>query len=63
MFVACLHGYFGERCAKKCGYCLNNQTCNNVNGTCTYGCDEGFKEDDCKTGIVYENHDLKIALC
>lgn len=52
MFVACPHGYYGDKCADKCGKCLNNQTCDNVNGTCTRGCDEGFKGDLCKKSIV-----------
>lgn len=52
LFVACPHGYYGDKCADKCGKCLNNQTCDNVNGTCTRGCDEGFKGDLCKKSIV-----------
>lgn len=51
-FIACLHGYYGGKCAEKCGNCLNNETCNNVNGTCTDGCTEGFKEDLCKTSMI-----------
>lgn len=30
--------------------CLNDQTCDNVNGTCMDGCNEGFKGKLCKTG-------------
>lgn len=51
-FIACLHGYYGGKCAEKCGNCLNNETCNNVNGTCTDGCTGGFKEDLCKTSMI-----------
>lgn len=45
-----MHGYYGENCTKTCGNCLNKETCNNVNGTCTDGCSEGFKGDLCKIG-------------
>lgn len=50
--LACMHGYYGNDCTKKCGNCLNNETCNNINGTCTDGCSEGFKGDLCTTGTV-----------
>lgn len=49
---ACKHGYYGENCTNTCGNCSNNQTCNNVNGTCIDGCSEGFKGDFCITGTV-----------
>lgn len=51
-FLACLHGTYGQNCAMTCGNCLENQTCDNVNGTCTNGCDEGFKDDFCKSGMI-----------
>lgn len=50
--LACMHGYYGNDCTKKCGTCLNNETCNNINGTCTDGCSEGFKGDLCIKGTV-----------
>lgn len=43
-------GHYGENCTKTCGNCLNKETCNNVNGTCTDGCSEGFTGDLCTTG-------------
>lgn len=52
VFLACLHGTYGQNCAMTCGNCLENQTCDNVNGTCTNGCDEGFKDDFCKSGMI-----------
>lgn len=51
-FLACLHDTFGQNCAMTCGNCLENQTCDNVNGTCTSGCVEGFKDDFCKSGMI-----------
>lgn len=50
--VACKHGYYGKNCTNACGNCLNNRTCNNVNGTCIDGCSEGLKGDLCTTGTV-----------
>lgn len=50
--LACMHGYYGENCTKKCGNCLNKETCNNVNGTCTDGCSEGYKGNLCITSTI-----------
>lgn len=48
--IACCNGYFGRKCLKTCGKCLNDKTCDSVNGTCIGGCGEGFKGEICKTG-------------
>lgn len=56
---ACKHGYYGENCTNTCGNCSNNQTCNNVNGTCIDGCSEGFKGDFCITGTVKKEKRFK----
>lgn len=50
--LACMHGYYGKNCTKTCGHCLNNDICDNINGTCTNGCNEGFKGDLCIRGTV-----------
>jgi hypothetical protein len=49
IFVACSSGYYGELCQETCGNCSDGVTCNNVNGTCTNGCDVGVYGDKCKT--------------
>lgn len=59
LIVACMHGYYGKNCIKTCGNCLINQTCNNVNGTCIYGCSEGFKGDLCITSTVQKEPRFK----
>lgn len=56
---ACKHGYYGENCTNTCWNCSNNQTCNNVNGTCIDGCSEGFKGDFCITGTVKKEKRFK----
>lgn len=51
----CPNDYFGRKCPEKCGKCLNDQTCDNVNGTCMDGCNKGFKGELCKTGNNLKN--------
>ncbi|PVD23539.1 hypothetical protein C0Q70_16811 [Pomacea canaliculata] len=39
----CAAGTFGSRCNLTCGYCLGgNGSCNNFDGSCTYGCISGY---------------------
>ena len=47
---ACDHGYFGPECKGKCGHCLDNNTCNRLDGKCPNGCESGYQGDFCKTG-------------
>lgn len=51
LIVACTAGHYGDNCTKTCGNCLDDKTCNNVNGTCTDGCKEGFKGGLCITSM------------
>lgn len=53
----CPNGYFGRKCLETCGKCLDDQTCDRVNGTCLGGCHEGLKGELCKIGNC-----LKIEL-
>nr|XP_034320549.1 multiple epidermal growth factor-like domains protein 10 isoform X2 [Crassostrea gigas] len=51
----CDSGYYGESCMFQCGHCLDNITCNNINGTCPGGCMSGWQNTDkcdtpCKNG-------------
>ena len=49
-FLACRSGTYGTGCHEMCGYCLEEQTCFYINGTCLNGCAPGFYGDLCKTG-------------
>ena len=43
MFTACQSGYYGNKCQQPCsGHCLNNLVCNNIDGTCSDGCEAGY---------------------
>ena len=48
-YIACDNGTYGYECSEKCGYCRNVTHCNNINGTCSTGCDPGNIEDLCKS--------------
>lgn len=61
--LACMHGYYGENCTKTCGNCLNDETCNNINGTCSDGCSEGFKGNLCITSTIETENVFKIPMC
>lgn len=51
-FIACHFGTYGEGCNQTCGRCLGNVTCNNVNGTCGNGCEEGYMGSRCNTRML-----------
>ena len=46
---ACSQGTFGKECNATCGYCLDMDDCEHINGTCLKGCASGFMEPLCKT--------------
>jgi hypothetical protein len=49
-FVECDLGTFGNNCSSNC-HCIN-ETCNPMNGTCPDGgCQPGYKDDNCSTGM------------
>ncbi|XP_062574207.1 receptor-type tyrosine-protein phosphatase epsilon-like [Saccostrea cucullata] len=39
---------YGPGCNLSCGYCLNT-TCHHINGTCPYGCSNGYVNLNCTT--------------
>lgn len=41
---------YGLECALSCGSCNNGKPCNNINGTCHLGCNEGVKGNMCQKG-------------
>lgn len=46
LILACLFGFFGQDCAEKCNdKCAG---CNNVNSLCDWGCNPGWKGDNCQ---------------
>lgn len=42
----CDGGYYGESCMFQCGHCLDDITCNSINGTCPGGCMPGWQTTD-----------------
>lgn len=44
----CQNGTYGQDCRDTCGFCLNDEDCSTVNGTCVQGCLPGYTGDKCK---------------
>ena len=43
----CDDGRYGQNCSNICGFCLNKEQCDVINGTCMNGCDIGYSGDYC----------------
>ncbi|WAQ98172.1 MEGF6-like protein, partial [Mya arenaria] len=43
----CVNGTYGENCAQICGRCVNDTVCDLYNGSCEFGCAEGFTGLQC----------------
>ncbi|KAK7461585.1 hypothetical protein BaRGS_00038670, partial [Batillaria attramentaria] len=43
----CDSGYYGVESCEECGYCREDDVCNNHNGHCPRGCRDGFDGDLC----------------
>ena len=52
IFIACSWGTYSLDCAQTCGNCENNETCNNVDGSCT-GCVTGYLSHLCKGMFLF----------
>ncbi|KAL3879735.1 hypothetical protein ACJMK2_032021 [Sinanodonta woodiana] len=52
----CIGGNFSEFCNLTCGMCYAYHRCNQDNGTCPYGCDQGWKGTFCKEGCERGNY-------
>ena len=52
VLIACDYGTYGQRCDKRCGYCLNKAYCFHTNGTCLNGCDPGYKGNLCNACML-----------
>lgn len=49
--LVCEARTFGNNCSGNC-YCVSQQQCNKTTGTCPIGgCERGYKEITCSTGI------------
>ena len=51
--LGCISDYYGENCSRKCGYCLDNETCHHINGNCEQGCNPGYIAPLCSKGNHY----------
>ena len=61
VLIACSNGTYGKECNHTCGYCLDQDECHHINGTCVKGCDPGYLGDLCKTG-TYTDCDWYICV-
>ena len=61
VLIACSNGTYGKECNHTCGYCLDQDECHHINGTCVKGCDPGYLGDVCKTG-TYTDCDWYICV-
>ncbi|KAL3879734.1 hypothetical protein ACJMK2_032020, partial [Sinanodonta woodiana] len=52
----CLGRNFSQFCNLTCGACYAHQPCNQDNGTCPLGCDQGWKGTFCKEGCERGNY-------
>ncbi|KAK7493645.1 hypothetical protein BaRGS_00015157 [Batillaria attramentaria] len=43
----CDSGYYGVESCEECGYCRDDDVCNNTNGHCPRGCRDNFDGDRC----------------
>lgn len=48
ILVECGGLMYGIECNELCGYCVNNEICYYVNGSCVNGCVVGWENDVCK---------------
>ncbi|KAH3713060.1 hypothetical protein DPMN_072825 [Dreissena polymorpha] len=55
----CIYDYYGPSCEKpcptNCGHSDNKTRCSNATGLCLFGCNEGFKGEDCMEAPKFEN--------
>lgn len=51
--LECNGGKFGENCTNDCGHCLHREQCHFIDGTCSNGCNKGFKAFSVKTVSRY----------
>ena len=50
----CSSGTYGKNCTKTCSeYCLDNKSCNHIDGACTDGCQDGYIGNICNTCTTF----------
>lgn len=49
--LECDLNMFGKNCRSNCGYCVNNEMCNYIDGKCINGCVNGFYWLKCNIGF------------
>ena len=47
----CDNGTYGLDCKGECGHCLDNMTCNKIDGSCSMGCVSGYSGKYCHSGM------------
>lgn len=53
--LECQASHYGENCVHPCHKHCIKETCDKINGSCLYGCEDG---ELCETGMA-----CKIAMC
>jgi hypothetical protein len=48
----CSDNHYGPDCSQTCGKCREDKQCHHINGSCSDGCDTGYKGDKCDEGVV-----------
>lgn len=49
--VECLPYKYGPNCSLDCGHCKDAGPCSGVTGKCADGCQQGWTDDFCLTGM------------
>lgn len=49
--LECLPYKYGPNCSLDCGHCKNARPCSGMTGKCTDGCQQGWTDDFCLTGM------------
>lgn len=47
LFLACNKGRYGLNCSQVCGHCKENTHCHHISGLCDWGCDTGYRGNQC----------------
>lgn len=56
----CETSKYGKDCKSSCGHCVNDETCNHVNGSCANGCAAGWENDICDKSKLMFVHSLVL---
>ncbi|KAK7461577.1 hypothetical protein BaRGS_00038662, partial [Batillaria attramentaria] len=57
----CRDGYYGAETCRPCGHCTNNTFCENNDGHCPDGCDDGYDGDLCDVQFSTDNAMLSVV--